>query len=173
LRGYTAPQCTDRGVLLEAGWTVPQSQFEFFPYLQLLADFGVYVIDSTEDGTGAVVFAANTTDMSETLTSREGLVANADAIRRFLYDELSSMLGQVKVTNQTLDQIRVTASNAITFLRNNTNIPGIGPVLVSGAVGQPVQNSVRLDQVDVPIAVTIAAGLENIVLDIVVTIAGA
>ncbi len=173
LRGYTAPQGTDRGVLLESGWTVPQSQFEFFAYLGLLADFGVYVIESNDTGTTAVVLHANTTDMSETLTSREGLVANADAIRRYLYDAMGCLLGQVKITSSSLDQVRVTASNALNFLRNNTNIPGLGPVLINGAVGQPVQNSAQLDRVDVPISVTIAAGLESIVLDITVTIAGA
>ncbi len=173
LRGYTAPQGTDRGVLLEAGWTVPQSEFEFFAFLNILGEFGVYVVEASDDGTGSIVLHANTTDQSETLTAREGLVANADAIRRYLYDAMACLLGQVKITNASLDQIRVTASNALNFLRNNTTVPGLGPVLVSGAVGQPTQNSAQLDRVDVPISVTIAAGLESVVLDIVVTIAGA
>ncbi len=175
LRGYTIPQQSLRGVLMETGWEVPQSSYEFFAYLPTLGEFGCFVFETEDqlDSGGTVILYANTTDQTEVIEAREALVANVDAIRRYLADVIATNLGQTKITGFALDELRAQLSAAIEYLKSNTIIAPFGAMLINGRVGTPRQDPARLDHVIVPFAITIAADVETMQLDIIVGIAGA
>lgn len=172
LRGYTIPHQSLNKVLLETGWGVPSAGNEFLAFLDDLADDGcfVYSICDQLPEPNAVVDSANTTDQSTTLSSREGLQANSDAIKRYITGELSSFVGTSKVTIDTLASLRSEANVAIEFLRSSTIVTPFGAIMTSGTVGQPVQNPVQLDVVDMPVAIEIAAGLERLNINTVISI---
>jgi hypothetical protein len=172
LRGYTIPQQGLTGVQLEDGWGAPQSAFEFLGYLDTLAAYGVFVYEQTDQLSepNAIVYKSNTTDQSETIKSREGLVANEDAIRRYLEDQLSCYNGRVKVVTDLLGELYVAASDAVTYLVGSTIVDPFGPVLISGTVGNPTISTTSADIVIIPISGLIAANLEDIDLQIEIEI---
>lgn len=174
LRGYTMPQQSLRGVIMESGWEVPESSFEFFSYLQVLGEYGCFVFETEDqlDTGGAVVLYANTTDQTSTINAREALVADVDAIRRYLYNIVATNIGQTKITSFALDQLRAQLSGAIAFLQTNTSVAPFGAIVISGFVGTPRQDPAQLDRVIIPITVTISADIESVQLDITVSIAG-
>jgi hypothetical protein len=171
LRGYTAPQQSLKGVILAVGWGVPSCVYEFLGELGNLGDNGCFVYEACEtDLTRAVVLYPNTTDQSTTLTSREGLVANQDAIIRYLKDESGCFEGRVKVTAATLTAIQRTFTAAIQYLLSNTTVDPLGPILVSGVVGQPTQDSVQLDVINVTIDIVISTVLDDVDLRVNISI---
>lgn len=171
LRGYTAPQQSLKGVILAQGWGVPSCVYEFLGELGNLGENGCFVYEACEtDLTRAVVLYPNTTDQSTTLTSREGLVANQDAIIRYLKDAAACYEGRVKVTAATLTAIQRTFTEAIQFLLSNTLIDPVGALLVSGVVGQARQDSTKLDVVIVPIDVIISTVLDEVDTRITISI---
>ncbi len=171
LRGYTMPQQSLTGVLMEDGWAVPQSAYEFLGYLTDLAVAGCFVFEDCETQPGrAVVAAANTTDQSTTLNSREALVANEDAVRRFFHDIASCYVGRTKVTAATINNIRQSVAEGIQFLLSTTIIVPFGAIIVSGVVRRPYPDPNRADVLIVPVDIIIAAGLEDIDLLITVTL---
>jgi hypothetical protein len=174
LRGFTMPQQSTKGALMESGWGVPQSVYEFFPFLTQLAQYGCFVYDTAgqQDTGGVVVSFANTTDQSSTIHAREALVADVYAVTRYLQDVVSCFVGTVKVTGTALDRIRADLSSAIEYLRTNTAVSPFGAVIVSGSIGTPIQDPVLLDVVIVPVTITIATDVDAVVLNITVSIAG-
>lgn len=174
LRGYTMPHQSLTGVLMEDGWAVPQSAYEFLGYLTDLADAGCFVFEDCESQPGrAVVAAANTTDQSTTINSREGLVANEDAVRRFLKDIAGCYEGRTKVTAATINAIRQSVAEGIQFLLSTTVVQPFGAIIVSGVVRRPYQDPNQADILIVPVDIVIAVGLEEVALVVNVTLQAA
>lgn len=171
LRGYTIPQQSLKGVILGVGWGVPSCAYEFLGQLENLGDNGCFVYEACEtDLTRAVVLYANTTDPSSTLTFREGMVANQDAITRYLKEQAGCYEGRVKVTAATLTAIRRTFVEAIQYLLSNTVVDPFGAILVSGVVGQPTQDSTNLDVVNVPIDIVLSTVLDDVNIQVNISI---
>lgn len=171
LRGYTSPQQSLKGVILVAGWAVPSCVYEFLGELPALGDNGCFVYEACEtDLTRAVVLFANTTDQSSTINGREGLVANTDAIRRYFKDLSACYEGRVKVTQATLTAIRRSYVEAIQFLLSNTQVPVLGPILVSGVVGRVQQDPNAADIVIVPIDIVISTVIDQLNVTVNVSI---
>lgn len=167
LRGYTIPQQPLTGVQLESGWGAPQSSSEFFPYLDLLATYGVFVYEQsyTVDEPNAIVYRANTTDQSSTIYSREGYVANEDAIRRYMSNALSCA-PSTKVVNAVLGNLVVRASGALTYLETNTIVAPWGATVVGGNVGNAFVSPSSDEIVIVPVTAEIAPTLEAVEMQI-------
>jgi hypothetical protein len=174
MRGYTMPHQPLLGVQLEDGWSVDQASFEFGGYLDALASYGMFVYDQCESVTApnAVVYKANTTDQSETIKAREGLVANEDSIRRYLTQSLSSYTGRVRVVSELLGELYVATKGYITYLKNSTNVSTFGSILVSGTVGRPEVSSTSEDIVEIPIDIEIAPFLEDVQMVITISLTG-
>lgn len=175
MRGYTAPHEGLTAVQLEDGWGVPQSAFEFLGQLETLAQLGCFVIEESEQvpTPNAVVLYAYTTDQSTVQTGREGIVANEDAIKRYINDVLKCYDGRAKVVSSTLTNIRTDANNAISYLLSNTRIPDFGTILLSGFVARPFQDTSQLDVIIVPITASIASGIGQLDVQITITIEAA
>lgn len=173
LRGYTMPHQSLRSVLMESGWGVPQSGFEFLGELESIAAAGAFVFEVCDQlaSPNALVLAPNTTDQSQTIDAREGLVANTDAVTRYVNAQYDCLIGEAKVTFGLFAELRTIANDALELLRNNTTIAAFGSTLISFSVGQPVRDVNLADKVTIPITATISAVLSGVDIDISVSIA--
>lgn len=168
LRNIAVPNQGLKGVQLETGWTVPETEYEFAAYIDDLANYGTFVVGPLEDSVGAAVETTNTTDQSSILNSKEMLTADDWAIRRYFSDLLSCYEGRSRVTLDTLGAIRSTAVSGLQFLMNTQVNVDLGPMVIRGTVSEPYQNPVTADNIVLPIDVVIATGLETLTLSITV-----
>jgi hypothetical protein len=171
LRGYTIPQQGIRGVQLEAGWTsVPQAQYDFGNYLETIATSGAVVFADRNDSTGVIILYANTTDQSETITAREALVANVNAVKRYIFQTSNCYTGKYKITDDVLRKLTNQIDQAGNYLLTQTNVSGFGPMVVTISVGTITRDPVLQDKILIPITATISATLEQQEITFTVTI---
>lgn len=167
VRGYAAPHQSLGSVELEAGWSVPQSAYEFAGELAALADYGCLVVEDSIASPGTAVIAfTNTTDQSDTVDAYEGVVANADAVERYFRSLTDCYRGRTRITANTLRDLTQRASSGIEFLKTNTVISPIGAIIESGTVDGVIQDPDDLVKVTLLVNAVLAATMEKLGIDV-------
>jgi hypothetical protein len=168
LRSYSPPQQLLTFVSPETPWG-SASLTAFSGYGAQLAAGGLFTFDTTTDGRLYIKYPRST-DQTTVAAAYEVIVASRQFAERYIYAQLTPYLGLYRSSADLFAELRGTASAAITALVN-TNIPGIGPVILGGTIGNIARSSTNANVVVVPITLLLRGMAEDMLqLDVTVTL---
>ena len=166
-RGAAAPHQGLTNAAVPDWDDLEEASVTFADQLDLIANFGVYIITQSPTGT-VFVRKQLTTDLTDTKRAEDSATVNVDSISYYFLSLLSPFIGRANVVPSAIKLIETKINQGIEFLVSDTFTEELGGQLTDADIEFIRPHVTFLDRVVVRLNTTIPIPLNNGEMDIVV-----
>lgn len=153
-----------------AGFIGIKHSTKYFTEAQLntIADGGTMIFIQEGPSQPLVIRHQLTTDRSSIKFQEYSITKNVDFAAKFIRNAYKPFMGKYNIVGTTMDLLRTTGQACISFLKDKTQQPFIGGVIVGGTLASLTEDPTQIDTVNAAFNLTIPVPLNQ--LDIVLNV---